>query len=127
MIIADILKFVSYLYQKTGFDILCRLSPYETFARNVKACFPGKISSSLLSAELTPRVVKINKKLTFFTDNFGHSCYIYVTAGQIPSQIECLRIMVKIYDILFLHYSSSSSAKIKVFTIKVNWKDHFQI
>ena len=56
------LKFYSYFYQKTVFDISCKLSPGQ-FARNVKSCFQKKIKNviNLLSASFAHRVVKVKQ------------------------------------------------------------------
>ena len=38
----DILKYLSYFSQKTGFDISCKLSPQETICMKCQILFPGK-------------------------------------------------------------------------------------
>ena len=39
----DILKYFSYFFQQTGFDISCTMFPMETICRKVKSCFLGKL------------------------------------------------------------------------------------
>ena len=58
----DILKYFSYIYQKTGFDISCKLSPPETICLKCLTCFLRKNKKSIInlsSAEVAHRVVKI--------------------------------------------------------------------
>ena len=38
----DILKYVSYFFQKIGFDISCKLSPQETICMKCQILFSGK-------------------------------------------------------------------------------------
>ena len=61
----DILKYFLFFFQKTRFDISCKLSPVVCmkYAWNVKSCFLGKkkkINIDLASAEFVQRVVMIN-------------------------------------------------------------------
>ena len=61
-------KFSTDIFQKTGFEISCKLSPeWRQFAWNVRTCFLGKIENiiNLLSAELAQRsrVVKAKPQL----------------------------------------------------------------
>ena len=55
----NILKYISYFSQKTGFDISCKLSPLETICMKCQMLFSGKNKKniSLSSAELAQRVV----------------------------------------------------------------------
>ena len=58
-------KYFSYFSQKTGFGILCKLSPAETICIKCQILFSGKNKKtiiSLSSAESAKRVVKV--KLT---------------------------------------------------------------
>ena len=52
-------KYFSYFYQKTGFDISCKLSPLETICMKCQILFAWKNIINLSSAELAQRVVKI--------------------------------------------------------------------
>ena len=57
----DILKYFPYFYQKTGFDISCKLSPMETICRQCQSLTSGKNKKnaiSMSSVELAKRVVK---------------------------------------------------------------------
>ena len=58
----DILKYFLYISQKTGFDILCKLSPMESICMKCQILFSGKNKKNitkLSSAELAKRVVKV--------------------------------------------------------------------
>ena len=58
----DILKYFSYFSQKTGFDILCKLSPLLTICLKCQILFSWKNKKNiinLLFAELAQRVVKV--------------------------------------------------------------------
>ena len=57
----DMLKFFSYFFQKTGFDISCKLSPMETICMKSQFLFSvkNKENINLLSAELAQRVEKL--------------------------------------------------------------------
>ena len=58
----DILKYFSYFSQKTGFDISCKLSPYETICMKCSTLFSGKNKKNIInlpSTENAHRVVKV--------------------------------------------------------------------
>ena len=58
----NILKYFSFVSQKTGFDISCKLSPMETICIKCQIQFFGKNKKNiinLLSAECDHRVVKV--------------------------------------------------------------------
>ena len=59
----DSLKYFSYFFQKTGYDISCKLSPMEAICMKRQILFSGKNKKniiSLSSAENAQRVVKVN-------------------------------------------------------------------
>ena len=54
--------FFSYFFQKTGFDISCKLSPEETICMKCQILFTGKNKKNIInlsSAENAQRVVKV--------------------------------------------------------------------
>ena len=57
--------FYSYVFQKIGFDIICKLSPQENLHEMSDPIFWGKKNKkniiSLSSAEFAQRVVKVKK------------------------------------------------------------------
>ena len=58
----NILKYFSYFYQKTGFDISCKLSPVETICMKCQSLFSEKDKKNVInlsSAESAQRVVKV--------------------------------------------------------------------
>ena len=60
----------SYISQKTGFDISCKLSPMETICMKCQILFWGKIRKNIInlsSVELAQRVERLN--IDFF--HFG--------------------------------------------------------
>ena len=61
------LKCFSYFYKKTGFDISCKLSPFETICRECQNLFSGKDKKIIisLSAELALRVVMVKSNLFY--------------------------------------------------------------
>ena len=48
----DILKYFSYFPWKTGFDILCKLSPVETICMKCQILFPEKNMKYILNCLL---------------------------------------------------------------------------
>ena len=56
---ADAILIYFYFSQKTGFDILCKLSPLETICMKCHILFPGKNIINLSSTELAQRVVMV--------------------------------------------------------------------
>ena len=66
---ADVSKYFSCFYQKTGFDISCKLSPMETICMKCTIPISGKNKKNiikLLSAELAQRVAQVKSY---------HSCW----------------------------------------------------
>ena len=71
-ILNDILKYLSYFFQKSGSDIPCKLSPWETISIKCQSLFPEKkvyiyirkMSSIFPSVELAQRVLKIKPWLS---------------------------------------------------------------
>ena len=55
----NILKYFSHLFQKTGFDISCKLSPKETVCLKYQTLFSKKNIIKLLSVEFAMRMVKV--------------------------------------------------------------------
>ena len=66
MTLDDILKCITYFFQKTGFDISCKLSSMETSCMKCQILFSEKNKkniTNLSSADLAQRVVKVKLKL----------------------------------------------------------------
>ena len=56
--------YFSYFFQKTGFDILCKLSPLETICMKCQNLFSGKMKKNISICHLLkilPRVLSVNE------------------------------------------------------------------
>ena len=118
----------SYFSQKIGFDILCKLSPRETFAWNVKAFFLGKIRKE--------KKIKVSAAIIFMqhAKNIKHAVdgitwqkitiYYFFFINRAGQFIHIISVSVK-YQVLFFIKKYFCLLTFKFSKLKVNIKNSY--